>query len=60
MARGLTVETNYYMDLGFLPDNMQYFSVSGRLAWYGPKGTDTQPLPVLSGTVKGTPLKAST
>ena len=43
------VETNYYMDLGFLPDNMQYFSVSGRLAWYGPKGTDTQPLPVLPG-----------
>ena len=43
------IETNYYMDLGFLPDNMQYFSVSGRLAWYGPKGTDTQPLPVLPG-----------
>jgi len=40
------VETNYYMDLGFLPENMQYFSVSGRLGWYGKKGTDTQPLPV--------------
>jgi hypothetical protein len=40
------VETNYYMDLGFLPENMQYFSVSGRMAWYGPKGSDTAPLPV--------------
>ena len=32
------VETNYYMDLGFLPENMQYFSVSGRAAWYGQEG----------------------
>ncbi len=39
------IETNYYMDLGFLPENMQYFSISGRLAWYGPKGSDTAPLP---------------
>src|SRR6478609_6337108 len=39
------VETNYYMDLGFLPENMQYFSISGRAAWYGKKGTDTEPLP---------------
>ena len=42
------VETNYYMDLGFLPENMQYFSVSGRAAWYGPKG-DANGLPALSG-----------
>jgi len=40
------IETNYYMDLGFLPENMQYFSISGRAAWYGKKGTDTEPLPV--------------
>ena len=39
------VETNYYMDLGFLPENMQYFSISGRAGWYGKKGTDTEPLP---------------
>jgi hypothetical protein len=39
------VETNYYMDLGFLPPSLDYFSISGRLAWYGTKGTDTQPLP---------------
>jgi hypothetical protein len=39
------IETNYYMDLGFLPPSMDYFSVSGRLAWYGPKGSDTNPLP---------------
>src|SRR5882757_8464124 len=26
------VETLYYMDLGFLPENMQYFSISGRAA----------------------------
>jgi hypothetical protein len=40
------VETNYYMDLGFFPENMQFFSISGRAAWYGKKGTDTEPLPV--------------
>lgn len=40
------IETNYYMDLGFLPPNMQYFSISGRAAWYGKKGSDTEPLPV--------------
>jgi hypothetical protein len=40
------LETNYYMDLGFLPESVQYFSISGRAAWYGKKGTDTNPLPV--------------
>lgn len=40
------VETNYYMDLGFLPEAYQFFSVSGRMAWYGPKGSDTAPLPI--------------
>jgi hypothetical protein len=40
-----TVETNYYMDLGFLPETINYFSISGRAAWYGPKGTDKSPLP---------------
>jgi hypothetical protein len=43
------VETNYYMDLGFLPPSMQYFAISGRAAWYGPKG-DANGLPALSGT----------
>jgi hypothetical protein len=43
------VEVNYYMDLGFLPQNMQYFSISGRAGWYGPKGDDNS-LPFLSGT----------
>jgi len=42
------VETNYYMDLGFLPENMQFWSISGRAAWYGPKG-DSNNLPFLSG-----------
>ena len=42
------VEVNYYMDLGFLPENMQYFSISGRAGWYGPKG-DSNGLPFLSG-----------
>lgn len=32
------VEMNYYMDLGFLPANLQYFSISGRAGFYGPKG----------------------
>jgi hypothetical protein len=42
------VETNYYMDLGFLPPSVQFFSISGRAAWYGPKG-DSNSLPFLSG-----------
>jgi hypothetical protein len=40
------VEINYYMDLGFLPENMQYWSISGRAGIYGKKGTDSNPLPV--------------
>lgn len=40
------IETNYYMDLGFLPENMQFFAISGRMAWYGQKGSDTEKLPV--------------
>jgi hypothetical protein len=43
------VETNYYMDLGFLPPNLQYFAISGRAAWYGPKGNQNQPLGLTSG-----------
>jgi hypothetical protein len=39
------VETNYYMDLGFLPENMQFWSISGRAGWYGKKGTENNPLP---------------
>lgn len=42
------IETNYYMDLGFLPENIQLFSISGRAGWYGPKG-DEAGLPALSG-----------
>jgi hypothetical protein len=42
------VETNYYMDLGFLPESIRYFSISGRAGWYGPKG-DSNSLPGLSG-----------
>src|ERR1700761_1709845 len=38
------VEINYYMDLGFLPENMQFFSISGRAGFYGPKGNQNQPL----------------
>ncbi|WP_076866120.1 hypothetical protein [Bradyrhizobium mercantei] len=41
-------EINYYMDLGFLPPSMQYFSISGRAGWYGPKG-DSLGLPASSG-----------
>src|SRR5437868_4533869 len=39
------VETNYYMDLGFLPENMQFWSISGRAGWYGAKGTESNPVP---------------
>ena len=38
------VEINYYMDLGFLPENMQYFSISGRAGFYGKKGNEAAPL----------------
>src|SRR3569832_700416 len=38
------IEVNYYMDLGFLPESMQYFSISGRAGWYGPKGDQNAPL----------------
>ena len=37
------VETNYYMDLGFLPEYLP-FSISGRAAIYGPKGSSNAPL----------------
>jgi hypothetical protein len=46
------VETNYYMDLGFLPPSMQVFAISGRMGWYGTKGNQNSPLGVASG---GTP-----
>jgi hypothetical protein len=32
------LEINYYMDLGFLPESIRYFAVSGRAGFYGPKG----------------------
>jgi hypothetical protein len=42
------IETIYYMDLGFLPPDWQFWSISGRAAWYGPKGDDNG-LPAFSG-----------
>ena len=36
------------MDLGFQPSNWQVWSISGRAAWYGPKG-DANGLPFNSG-----------
>ncbi|MDB5610982.1 MAG: hypothetical protein JWP25_7882 [Bradyrhizobium sp.] len=41
------VETNYYMDLGFLPEYLP-LSVSGRAGWYGPKGPQSSPIPFSS------------
>jgi hypothetical protein len=38
------VELLYYMDLGFLPPDMQFFAISGRAGWYGPKGDSNAPL----------------
>jgi hypothetical protein len=51
------VETNYYMDLGFLPPSVQYFSISGRAAWYGKKGDQNEPLPGLGVGVFSTATK---
>ena len=42
------VEINYYMDLGFLPPDFQYFAISGRAGFYGPKG-DANSLPFAFG-----------
>ena len=42
------VEINYYMDLGFLPESIQYFAVSGRAGFYGPKGAGAGPTAVQS------------
>src|SRR3984957_1567985 len=42
------LEINYYMDLGFLPESIRYFAVSGRAGWYGPKG-DSNSTPFNSG-----------
>ena len=46
-----TVETNYYMDLGFLPENMRFWSISGRASWIGPKGNQSSPLTTGAATV---------
>jgi hypothetical protein len=43
------VEANYYMDLGFLPENLQFFNVSGYADWYGPKGNQFAPLGAAGG-----------
>ena len=43
------VEIVYYMDLGFLPPEAQFFSISGRAGFYGPKG-DSNGLPFNSGS----------
>lgn len=32
------LEINYDMPLGFLPESIRYFSISGRAGFYGPKG----------------------
>ena len=38
------VEMNYYMDLGFIPEPYQFFSISGRAGFFGPKGDSNAPL----------------
>ncbi len=44
------VEMNYYMDLGFLPPSLDYFAISGRAGFYGPKGGE-------NGQIAGTDTK---
>jgi hypothetical protein len=43
------IEMSSSMDLGFLPEDMQYYSVSSRAAFYGPKGNQYAPLGIASG-----------
>jgi hypothetical protein len=52
------VETNYYMDLGFLPESVRYFAISGRAGWYGPKGNQDAPLTTTGGTATKTELNS--
>jgi hypothetical protein len=52
------VETNYYMDLGFLPESVRYFAISGRAGWYGPKGNQDAPLTTTGGVATKTELNA--
>lgn len=52
------VETNYYMDLGFLPESVRYFSISGRAGWYGKKGDQNAPLPAGIGTATAVELNS--
>jgi hypothetical protein len=44
-----SLELNYYMDLGFLPETMRYWAVSGRATWVGTKGNQDSPLGAASG-----------
>jgi hypothetical protein len=44
-------ESNYYMDLGFLPDYLP-LSVSGRLTLIGPKGPQADPIPASPANVQ--------
>jgi hypothetical protein len=46
------VETNYYMDLGFLPESVRYFAISGRASWTGPKGTGIGSGAIIPGQVE--------
>ena len=43
------IELSSSMDLGFLPLRMQYYSISSRASFYGPKGNQYAPLGIASG-----------
>nr|WP_244541861.1 hypothetical protein [Afipia sp. GAS231] len=49
------LEANYYMDLGFLPESIRYFSVSGRASLIGPKGNSNAPLGIAGGGIATVP-----
>ncbi len=51
------VEINYYMDLGFLPESINYFAISGRAGFYGPKGDSNSPLVGLGTGINSTASK---
>jgi hypothetical protein len=43
------IEASSSMDLGFFPEDMQYYSISSRASLYGPKGNQYAPLGIASG-----------
>ncbi len=54
---GVALEMNYYMDLGFLPEAVRYFSISGRASLYGKKKRIGSPVDTQAPWVDAEPVR---